>query len=663
MCRKGLKRMGIFFLSIFLVFSLPVLSFADTKGKMDPDDYLFLTVFRACGVSPGVDVGRWVGLYKGYLRATGNTALLSQVEGYASLGWGDTASGVDTLFESVKGWLSLSGSYGTDASRYSLPSSPSPQIYDLCVSPYISISSQPFPEGLREEPGYSYVFSQSFKDKVSAVGFRENYYFPDGAEVIALARPDYRVSNEYFDGIGVTFYMVDASSTSGYSLAPCFVVWTTYAADGSTLNNTVSRHSSSASVNPDICSLMNFPVYVFASAEDMETYCKTGVVNNIFNSNSGFVSSLGKDGGLDPELQKLGFVSIGNQMTLPSSQTEAVSRAAAFQKPLSRQQLTDILGQNGMDDLTYMAEYHVEHYRKNPDPEAQEEWTLADTEVFTGISGTEAAYSVKDYPHYLFDSSLTKPSDRKILPDNSLVVRLYYTPDPEAVYPYTVEYYKDGECFETVSKTVPMFGDRTVSEYEDFCPKYYLVDGETSTPLPFSVTGENHVIRVSYIPDLDAVYPYTVEYYKDGECFETVSGTVPVFGDQTVQEYKDVCPKYYLVDGEASTPLPFPVTEENHVIRVYYIPDTSNPYTPLARGTEDLVTFTSGFFGKVFLGVLALLLLGLFINRSLAFVKRTTSQAEAGKYKQGKKSDTPRRYSKRKGNRYKYRGRRKHANY
>ena len=112
---KLCKRIGLVFLSVFLVLSLPVLSFADTRGKMDPDDYLFLTVFRACGVSPGVDVGKWAGLYKGYLRKTGNKALLSQVEGYASLGWGDTVQGVDTLLESVKAWLSLSDSYGTDA--------------------------------------------------------------------------------------------------------------------------------------------------------------------------------------------------------------------------------------------------------------------------------------------------------------------------------------------------------------------------------------------------------------------------------------------------------------------------------------------------------------------------------------------------------------------
>lgn len=85
---KFLKRVWVVILSACLVLSQAAVSFADTQSEMDPDDYLFLAVFRACGVSPGVDVGRWAGFYKGYLRSVGDAALLSRVEGYASLGWG-----------------------------------------------------------------------------------------------------------------------------------------------------------------------------------------------------------------------------------------------------------------------------------------------------------------------------------------------------------------------------------------------------------------------------------------------------------------------------------------------------------------------------------------------------------------------------------------------
>lgn len=576
MCHKFFKRMVFFVLSVFLVLSLPVLSFADTKGKMDPDDYLFLTVFRACGVSPGVDVGRWVGLYKGYLRSIGDEALLSQVEGYASLGWGDTAQGVDALFESVKGWLSLSDSYGTESAGYGLPSSPSRQIGEISSMDEVSVLSTPFSEVTYNESGYHYVFSQAFS--VGSGTIRQNIYAPDGVEIIAVWSQVYNTSFDYYDGVSVELYMVDSSSATGYSSAPTKYKYSLLSADGTVkLFDTVIPLTSFC---PNIASVMNCPFHVFNSVEDMETYCKTGVVNNTFNSNSCFVTGLGKDGGLDPELQKMGLASIGSQMTLPASRDDAVSSAAKFQKPLSRQELTAILSQNGINDVTYTAAYTVEHYIKNTAPDADEEtWTLADTETFTGIAGTQAVYSAKDYPNYLIDYSLTKPSDCQILLDGSLVVRLYYKPDPDAVYPYTVEYYKDGECFETVSGTVPMFGDRMVRDYEDFCPKYYLLDRKASTPLPFEVSEENNTIRISYKRDVYATFSYTAEYYKDGELFKSLPGTVSVFNPY-VKTCISYCPKGYVLDTTSSTALPFEVPETGGVVKNYYVKqDTVLPYT------------------------------------------------------------------------------------
>lgn len=730
MCRKWLKRTLIFFLSAFLALSLPVVSFADRRGVMEPEDYVFFVIFKACGVSPGVrDIGPIMEAYKGYLESTHNNTLLSQVNGYSSLTWGDTVHGIDTLFKSVKNWLSLSDVYGAGFGSHNLPTSSLPLKPDSSMELYEFRVSSRIADVSCDDPDYEYLFSTCIilynSDDYRVI----NHYAPKGQELLGV----YSCNSNYCDSGSIFFYN---RSGSDYSSVRLLYNYCTYDSSG-VLKGTSSTLQSASSLDGfSIRSVSNLPFKVFYSTNALSSYCKTGEIASVFSPGT-FLTTFNTRF-YELGLQKIDDYEVGEALALPSDSSDALNCWNNFSGFSNIEALLSALNTGGMDityrpsyklehyvqkyavDGTYTwekysesshtgvlnqpaliepleisgftyapellpeektvlydcslvvpvyytcdpASYKVEYYKQSSNSSGKETpWVLVDTEILQGMPGMEAEYSIKEYPNYLFDSSLTEPSDRKILSDGSLVVRLYYTPDPEAVYPYTVEYYKDGECFETVSKTVPMFGDRTVSEYEDFCPKYYLVDGETSTPLPFSVTGENHVIRVSYIPDLDAVYPYTVEYYKDGECFETVSGTVPVFGDQTVQEYKDVCPKYYLVDGEASTPLPFPVTEENHVIRVYYIPDTSNPYTPLARGTEDLVTFTSGFFGKVFLGVLALLLLGLFINRSLAFVKRTTSQAEAGKYQQGKKSDTPRRYSKRKGNRYKYRGRRKHANY
>ena len=83
--------------------------------------------------------------------------------------------------------------------------------------------------------------------------------------------------------------------------------------------------------------------------------------------------------------------------------------------------------------------YKVEHYKESFSGD-EKSWELADTETLQGLPGVDAEYSAKEYPGYSFDASLTEPSGCQVLPDGSLVIRLYYTCDP---VPFTVEYYKE----------------------------------------------------------------------------------------------------------------------------------------------------------------------------------------------------------------------------
>ena len=83
--------------------------------------------------------------------------------------------------------------------------------------------------------------------------------------------------------------------------------------------------------------------------------------------------------------------------------------------------------------------YKVEHYKESFSGD-EKSWLPADTETLQGIPGMNAKYSAKEYPGYSFGSGLTKPSNCQVLPDGSLVIRLYYTCDP---VPFTVEYYKE----------------------------------------------------------------------------------------------------------------------------------------------------------------------------------------------------------------------------
>ena len=647
---KFLKRVWVVILSACLVLSQAAVSFADTQSEMDPDDYLFLAVFRACGVSPGVDVGRWAGFYKGYLRSVGDVALLSRVEGYASLGWGDTAQGVDDVLKSVKGWLSLSGSYGTESALYSLPSSPSRQTGEVHDKNEQSVLTAPFSEITYSEPGYHYVFSKACLYSTTGT-MRDNVYAQDGVEIVAYLSP----FQDYYDSVRVNLCMVDDSAPAGYSSLQLTQKSSVVYYDGTV--KVFSRVSRFRYFMVNAASALNLPFYVFNSAGDMENYCKTGVANNVFNKRSCVVSSLGKDGGLDPELQKTGIASIGPTMVLPKNQAEASSIVEAFQKPLSRDGLVSVLGRGGMD-VVYNAEYKVEHLRERmvsgsggvpgwekyseevfsgapgspavftplklegysyipelTEPEEKgvladgslvirlyytfdrapyivehytqriapggggEKWELADTETLQGIPSVDAEYSAKEYPGYSFDASLTEPSNCQVLPDGSLVIRLYYTCD---TVPYKVEHYK--ENFSGDEKSWELADTETLQGIPGTEAKYsakeyagYSFNASLTEPSGCQVLPDGSlVIRLHYTRD---PVPYKTEHYK--ERFSGDEKSWELADTEILQGIPGVDAKYsakeyagYSFDASLTEPSGCQVLPDGSlVIRLYYTCD------------------------------------------------------------------------------------------
>lgn len=632
-------------LSAGLMLSQAVVSFADAQGVMEPEDYVFFVIFRSCGISPGLRyIGPWMEAYKGYLESTHNNVLLSQVNSYSNLSWGDTVNGIDVVFESVKNWLSLSDSYGVNGNYYTLPSSNLPLEPDSSMESYEARVSSRIADVSCDVSDYEYLFSSV---DVYKTGDYElvNYYAPKGQEILGV----YSSASDYCDSGSVTFY---TRSGSGYSTAWLKTNSCTYDSSWILKSSYPALDSVYRVDGFGIRSMSNFPLKVFYSTYDMSNYCKTDNVVNTFSSGSLRLSPSIKF--FDLGLQKIDDYEVGGALALPSDSSDALNCWNNLSGATSAEALLSAINASGMDityrpsyklehyvqkysaDGTYIWEknsesshtgvlnepaliepleisgftyapelvpeektvlldgslvvpvyytcdpvsYIVEHYTKNIVPDGKEDtWTLVNTETFTGIPGTQAVYSAKDYPNYLIDYNLTEPSDCQIPSDGSLVIRLYYKPDPDAVYPYTVEYYKDGECFETVSGTVPMFGDRMVRDYEDFCPKYYLFDRKASTPLPFEVSEENSTIRISYKRDVYATFSYTAEYYKDGELFKSLPGTVSVFNPY-VKTCISYCPKGYVLDTTSSTALPFEVPETGGVVKNYYVKqETVFPYT------------------------------------------------------------------------------------
>ncbi|MEG0095538.1 MAG: vWA domain-containing protein [Erysipelotrichaceae bacterium] len=82
---------------------------------------------------------------------------------------------------------------------------------------------------------------------------------------------------------------------------------------------------------------------------------------------------------------------------------------------------------------------------------------------------------------------------------------------------------------------------------------------------------ENNVFKAVWEKNKAETLPYTIKYYKDNIDMNTdISGSV-LSDNNIVQKVSyDNLPKGYELDLAASTPIPFHVTTENHIIKVVY---------------------------------------------------------------------------------------------
>lgn len=102
---------------------------------------------------------------------------------------GDTATNIDALYDSVRSWLSLSDSYGTDSFAYTLPSLATPSPDKASTSGEHYIYSQAF-SGINPitMPDYEYLFSDVYNvsSQNPAYYVRRNVYKPKNVEVFGV---------------------------------------------------------------------------------------------------------------------------------------------------------------------------------------------------------------------------------------------------------------------------------------------------------------------------------------------------------------------------------------------------------------------------------------------------------------------------------------------
>lgn len=642
---KFLKRGWVVILSACLVLSQTGVCFADTFSTMDPEDYLFFMVFRACGIPlDEYNIAPWTEAYKGYLESTHNNTLLSQINGYSGLSWGDTAHGVDTLFKSVKKWLSLSDSYGTAADCYSLPSSVMPLGPDPSMVIFEArVSSRKADVSCNDS---NYVYSFSIVSGYSSGGYAiNNFYAPKGQEIVGYYENEYK----YNDLGEITFY---TRSGSGYSLAPFKSNFCRYTPASEIDFSSPTLRSTDSVTGFGVRSLPHFPFKIFRSLSDIEDYFKTGNARNIFSSGVYCLSLPHYSDEIkyfNAGIQKVNDCQVGESLllsesgsgywdTLRNSRTiqgfmstmEKCGMDIAYNVPYKLGHYTQKYSADGtykwekvsetthtgaagkpaliktseFPGFTYAPElvpeektvlldgslevpvyytcdpvsYKVEHYKESFSGD-EKSWELADTETLQGLPGVDAEYSAKEYPGYSFDASLTEPSNCQVLPDGSLVIRLYYTCDPVS---YKIEHYKesvsgDKKSWELADTETLQGIPGTEAKYSAKEYAGYSFNASLTEPSECQVLPDGSlVIRLYYTRD---PVPYKTEHYK--ERFSGDEKSWELADTEILQGIPGVDAKYsakeyagYSFDASLTEPSGCQVLPDGSlVIRLYYTCD------------------------------------------------------------------------------------------
>ena len=601
MKKKLVKLLTAYLLVAIFVLSRSPIAWAKTQNEVTPGEHVFLSTLSACGICSWNAGGQWLAAYKGYLQSTNNTAMLNQLNSYNSLSWGDTATNVDALYDSIKSWLSLSDAYGTDARYYTLPSKASLvplKIGDEGISPTAFSDINPV-----SDSAYTYLFSDAYNYTPSSgrtMNVKRNIYVPSDKDVFAVGTG----YSPFEDKVTLKFYYVDSSSPTGYTQLDVSSIAASYWVDTGAVNGKDKDLSATWSTKSiDINSVMNMPIKVFSNIDDAQTYAKTGVANNLFTSDK--CSLWWHNQFFNMDLQKAENVNISSSMKIPKDNASAMSALYDMGGVYDLATVSEKLKACGLD-IDYQDTYKVEHYKQNLDGEG---FTKADEESLTGAAGAIAAYTAKTYDGFKLDTSLTTP-DSLILPGNgSLVIKLYYKRED---INYTVEHYQqgidgNGWIKADAENLSGVYGSKAIYTAKSYPGLKYDSSLTTPTDKDLELTsGKDLVIKLYY--KRDAV-SYTVEHYqqntsgdswtkKDTDSFTGFHGATAT---HTPKSYTG-----FTLDSSLTVPKNLQLVSGNKmVVKLYYkrnsINYTVNHYQQAINGKDWVKTDTetlTGLYGS-----------------------------------------------------------------
>ncbi|MEA5095448.1 MAG: S-layer homology domain-containing protein [Sedimentibacter saalensis] len=232
------------------------------------------------------------------------------------------------------------------------------------------------------------------------------------------------------------------------------------------------------------------------------------------------------------------------------------------------------------------AAYKVEHYLENSDFVT---YSLKETDYNNGVINETVYAESNNYTGYYLDSSVEETiSSGDVTQDGNLTLKLFYS-----AYRYNVYYYPNGGSGELSDGNKPYIYEEEVIVLENefindgynFVGWGYGDDSEYETVyLPddtFKMPNSNINLYALWELGTEETLNYTVEYYVDGELYETKELLVPASNPIVSAVSYDNMPDTYYVDENLSTDLPFEVeVEASNVIKVYYEKKTQEPQEP-----------------------------------------------------------------------------------
>ena len=227
--------------------------------------------------------------------------------------------------------------------------------------------------------------------------------------------------------------------------------------------------------------------------------------------------------------------------------------------------------------------YKVEYYIAGD----FEEFELVTKDVWVNATelSVDPVNTNKDYVGYKFDYTYPEELPAMIAADG--VIKVYYIADytQTKTINYTINYYQDGEIFETITDSKVVWinaPDTTTVEVSATGNRYvgYKLDPTKEVPANPSTVSDGLVINVYYVADYTQTKTinYTINYYQDGEIFETINGAKAVWinaSDTTTVEVSAAGNRYvgYKLDPTKEVPANPSTVSNGTVINVYYVAD------------------------------------------------------------------------------------------